>query len=107
MYPGFTVHIVTTLPLAKLENRIFRIQGSSISMTELAEILGTTVEKVDKMPNDEAFGGFLTWIATEWAAGKATTGWDIAAGKQLYAPDQDNALWTGHKWKSVQEVLKK
>lgn len=105
MFPGFTVHVLTHLPPSELEDKVFRIEGDSVTMTQLAEAFGTTVTKVDEIPGDESWGGFLTFLATIWSKGAASTGWDFAESKELYAPDRDNSLWEGHKWKKVLEAF--
>jgi len=61
------------------------------------------VEYVDGF--DDAFKTFLHVVVN---TGKGSTAYDIASGKELTGSDAagaSNALWPGHHWKGIKEVL--
>jgi len=87
---GFTAHILTTLPPSQLTNAIFRIQGSHVTLLEIAAILGheNDVEHVESFPDQ-----FRTFLHKHIESGNGSTG------------GNSNHLWEGHKWKEVKDVL--
>jgi len=102
---GFTAYIVTHLSPAELSNKIFRIEGEHASMLDIAGYYGSKVpiEYVDGF--DDEFRMFLHVLIN---TGKGSTGYNIPAGKELTGSDAagaSNALWPGHHWKGIKEVL--
>ncbi|KAJ6549834.1 hypothetical protein B0H19DRAFT_1264739 [Mycena capillaripes] len=76
---GFVVHVLTTLPSAELENKIFRIQGDRTKANDLGALFKTAVD-------------------TGWSVVTKSEGTgDAAAGSA-------NKLWPGHHWKTIKEV---
>ncbi|KAJ6454877.1 hypothetical protein C8R47DRAFT_1060914 [Mycena vitilis] len=103
---GFTAHILTTLPPAELENRIFRIQGDRASLSALGPIFNTMVEHLERIPGEA--GDVKTELLTLLASGAGSSGWDEAKKSEKTGPDaagSANALWPGHNWGSIREVL--
>jgi len=90
---GFTAHILTTLPPTKLDNTVFRIQGSSATLLDVAAFFEGKVpfEHVDKL--EDPFPTYLQRIIE-------TSGGDVSEGEEF-----SNGLWEGHQWKTVQDVL--
>ncbi|KAJ7827598.1 hypothetical protein B0H13DRAFT_2373729, partial [Mycena leptocephala] len=85
---GFVVHVLTTLPSAELENKIFRIEGERIKANDLD-------------------GDIKTIVATELDSGLGSTGWSVVTkseGTGDAAASSANKLWPGHHWKTIKEV---
>jgi len=102
---GFTAYILTHLSPSELSNKYFRIEGEHASMLDIAGYYGPKmpVEYVDGF--DDEFKTFLHVVAN---TGKGSTGYDNASGKELTGGDAagaSNALWPGHHWKGIKEVL--
>ena len=102
---GFTAYIITHLSPAELSNKAFRIEGEHASLLDIAGYYGSKVpiEYVDRL--DDEFKTFLQGLIN---SGKGTTGYDIPTGKELTGSDAagaSNALWPGHHWKGIKEVL--
>ncbi|KDQ14396.1 hypothetical protein BOTBODRAFT_32856 [Botryobasidium botryosum FD-172 SS1] len=88
---GFTAHVLTTLPPSELKDAIFRIQGECVTLREVADMYGDTVqvEYVESLSNE-----FVTMVQRGMNAGAGATG------------GTSNDLWEGHQWKGIKEVLK-
>ncbi|EGN92668.1 hypothetical protein SERLA73DRAFT_190662 [Serpula lacrymans var. lacrymans S7.3] len=116
---GFLAHILTTLPPSKLHDTSFRIEGQRGSLAHIAKFYEgiAPVEYVNTMP-DGAPGaqarGYFPSGATEVRdyfqqkveKGAVSVGYDPALGREGEVPvGHSNALWEGHQWKTVKEVL--
>jgi hypothetical protein len=102
---GFVAHVLTTLPASKLDNSVYRLQGDRATLLELAPIFRTTVEHVDKVPGPT--GDTMTYLQVNvLKVGLGSTGWDANKGQEgPHEAGCTNALWEGHHWKSIKEVL--
>ncbi|KAJ7184464.1 hypothetical protein C8R46DRAFT_1064127 [Mycena filopes] len=103
---GFVAHVLTTLPPAELENRVFRLEGERRSLKDLARLLNTTIEHLERIPGE--MGEFKTRLSAAVSLGAGSTGWDMAAkreGTGANAAGSANVLWPDHQWKSIKEVL--
>jgi len=89
---GFTAYVLTTLPPSQLANAIFRIQGSHVTLVEVAGILGheNDIEHVDSFPD-----AFKSFLHNHIESGNGSTGGD------------SNHLWEGHKWKEIKDAFDK
>ncbi|KAJ7723003.1 hypothetical protein DFH07DRAFT_759717 [Mycena maculata] len=104
---GFVAHVLTTLPPAELEDRVFRLEGERLCMNDIGALLGTTVEQVESIGGDK--GETQTYLLTVMDTGAGSTGWDPAKGADGEGSDaagSANALWPGHQWKSIKDVNK-
>ncbi|KAJ7454839.1 hypothetical protein FB451DRAFT_656431 [Mycena latifolia] len=104
---GFVAHVLTTFPPTELENRGFRIEGDRASMKDFGVLFQTSVEHFDRIPGEG--GEFRTFLLTVVESGAGSTGWDEVTkseGSGSNAAGSSNALWPGHKWQTIKEVLK-
>ncbi|KAJ6549845.1 hypothetical protein B0H19DRAFT_1211410 [Mycena capillaripes] len=102
---GFVVHVLTTLPSAELENKIFRIEGDRTKANDLGALFKTTVEYVTEILGE--MGDIKTLVATELDSGLGSTGWNAVTkseGTGDAAAGSANKLWPGHHWKTIKEV---
>ncbi|KAJ7443255.1 hypothetical protein B0H11DRAFT_2093161 [Mycena galericulata] len=102
---GFVVHVLTTLPSAELENKIFRIEGERTKANDLGALFKTAVEYVTEIPGET--GDIKTRAATELDSGLGSTGWSVVTkseGTGDAAAGSANKLWPGHHWKTIKEV---
>ncbi|KAJ7459626.1 hypothetical protein B0H11DRAFT_2059333 [Mycena galericulata] len=103
---GFVAYVLTTLPPSKLEDRIFRLQGDRASLNDLGVQFKTSVEHLDRIPGEG--GEVKTELLTLLSSGAGSTGWDERNKTEKSGSDAaggGNALWPGHHWKSIKEVL--
>ncbi|KAJ7276887.1 hypothetical protein C8J57DRAFT_1466279 [Mycena rebaudengoi] len=49
---GFVVHVLTMLPSAEMENKIFRIEGERTTANDLGALFKTAVEYVTEIPGE-------------------------------------------------------
>jgi hypothetical protein len=104
---GFVAHVLTTLPPSELENRTLRLEGERSSLNDLAVQLKTSVERVDSIGGEG--GEFKTALQLGIESGGGSTGWNVVnkvEGTGSNAAGSGNALWPGHQWQSIKEVLK-
>ncbi|KAJ7246111.1 hypothetical protein B0H12DRAFT_1187386 [Mycena haematopus] len=102
---GFVAHVLTTLPPSQLENRTLRIQGARATWNEIAAMCNLSVERVDAIPGP---GTLLTMLSRLLDTGAGSTGWDQGQRKDGDGEDaagSANALWPGHEWRGIKEVL--
>jgi hypothetical protein len=103
---GFTAHVLTSLPSAKLHDATFRIEGERTSFNRVGALYASKnipVEHVTSLPE-----GYVkqTLLQGLFEQGRGSSGWDNYADKDI--PENahsGNAVWPGHQWKSVKEVL--
>ncbi|KAJ7352397.1 hypothetical protein DFH08DRAFT_858788 [Mycena albidolilacea] len=104
---GFVAHVLTTVPPSELENRSLRLEGERTSLNDLAVQLKTSVERVDSIGGEG--GEFKTALQLNIGSGGGSTGWNVVnkvEGTGSNAAGSGNALWPGHQWQSIKEVLK-
>ncbi|EGO02740.1 hypothetical protein SERLA73DRAFT_176089 [Serpula lacrymans var. lacrymans S7.3] len=105
---GFTAHVLTTLSPSKLQDVTFRLQGQRGTMSEIAKLYDgvAPVEYVDAIPSEVPAAQVREYLQTKFETGIASSGWDLVAGREgEEAAGSSNALWEGHQWKTVKEVL--
>jgi len=105
---GYLAYVLTALPPSKLHDVVLRIQGERATLSEIAKLYEgkTPVEHVDKFSSDIPAYQIRESLQRKVEAGNISTGWDVVAGKEGPEPaGSANALWEGHKWKSIKEVL--
>ncbi|KAJ6595894.1 hypothetical protein DFH09DRAFT_1072804 [Mycena vulgaris] len=103
---GFVAHVLTALPRSELEDHVFRLEGERASMNEVGALFKISVQHVDNMGEG---GELLTFLLAHADRGAFSTGWDEtvkAEGSGSKAAGSSNALWPGHKWQTIKEVLK-
>ncbi|KAJ6574599.1 hypothetical protein B0H19DRAFT_1218391 [Mycena capillaripes] len=103
---GFVAYILTTLPPNELENRILRLEGERASFNEIGELFKAPVEHVDRIMGEA--GDVKTGLLALLCSGAGSTGWDEINGVERSgseAAGSANALWSGHHWRSINEVL--
>lgn len=106
--PGYVAHILTALPLASLEDKILLLEGQAATLREVAEILHKDVANLSSF--DEITNPFVRNIQKAIDSGYGRTGFAIANSD---APQEvvdkrstsGNALWEGHVWKEISDVL--
>ncbi|KAJ7126786.1 hypothetical protein C8R44DRAFT_616684 [Mycena epipterygia] len=102
---GFVAYVLTTLPPAELEDRIFRLEGERRSLNSLGELLKASVEHVDHVTGEA--GDWRTHLLALVDSGAGSTGWDAVnkvEGSGSKAAGTANAVWPGHQWKTIKEV---
>ncbi|KAJ6570253.1 hypothetical protein DFH09DRAFT_1261262 [Mycena vulgaris] len=92
---GFVAHVLTALPRSELEDRVFRLEGERASMNDVGALFKTAVEHVESIAGEG--GESRTFLLALADSGGFSTG--KAAGSA-------NALWPGHEWQTIKEVLK-
>ncbi|KAG2132355.1 hypothetical protein DEU56DRAFT_757334 [Suillus clintonianus] len=103
---GFTAHVLTSLPPAKLHDATFRIEGERTSFNKVGALYASKnipVEHVTSLPE-----GYVkqTLLQGLFEKGLGSSGWDNYADKDFPEnANSGNAAWPGHQWKSVKEVL--
>ncbi|KAJ7601541.1 hypothetical protein DFH06DRAFT_1489524 [Mycena polygramma] len=106
---GFVAYILTALPPSHLENQIFRLEGDRASLNELGTRFNTTVEHVDRITGENVEEAEAkTILSGLLSSGAANPGWDAANGVERSgseAAGSGNAVWPGHHWKTIKEVL--
>ncbi|KAJ7857256.1 hypothetical protein B0H14DRAFT_2751350 [Mycena olivaceomarginata] len=95
---GFTAYVLTNLPPSELEDRVLRIEGERASLRDVAEQFKTEVDRVDSIGGD--MGQIKTALQGLVEAGRGSSGWD-----GIKNAEGANALWPGHHWESIKEVL--
>ncbi|KAF7980780.1 hypothetical protein HWV62_36841 [Athelia sp. TMB] len=92
---GFVAYVLTHLPASELEDKVFRIQGESASLNEIAAYYGTKhpVEHVEEISSD-AFKNLLQGVIASGVGGTVPEG-----------TDSSNGLWAGHAWTGIKEGL--
>ncbi|KAG2045314.1 NAD(P)-binding protein [Suillus americanus] len=103
---GFTAHVLTSLPPAKLHDATFRIEGERTSFNKVGALYASKnipVEHVTSLPE-----GYVkqTLLQGLFEQGRGSSGWDNYVDKDI--PENahsGNAAWPGHQWKSIKEVL--
>ncbi|KAJ6522344.1 hypothetical protein DFH09DRAFT_1191722 [Mycena vulgaris] len=100
---GFVAHVLTTLPPAELENRIFRLEGDRTTLTELGPLFKTSVEHLAEISGEPG----KTKLLSLADRGSLSSGWNEAKkaeGTGADAAGSANALWPGHQWKTIKDV---
>ncbi|KAJ7207767.1 hypothetical protein B0H12DRAFT_432695 [Mycena haematopus] len=101
---GFVAYVLTSLPSSELQNRIFRLEGERTSLNDLGVQLNVPVVHVDRIEGDEVKTSLLKLLDS----GAGSTGWDEANQREKSGNDaagSANALWPGHSWKTIRDVL--
>ncbi|KAL0579897.1 hypothetical protein V5O48_002068 [Marasmius crinis-equi] len=99
---GYLVHILTTLPPSELENKSLRIEGDSATLLDIAKRWKKDVQYVEQVPGEP------TWVINYFSGliegGRASVSWDYALnGRRQGESANDNGLWSGHKWKTLDD----
>ncbi|KAJ6516754.1 hypothetical protein C8R47DRAFT_403713 [Mycena vitilis] len=103
---GFVAHVLTTIPSSDLADRTFRLQGDRATLNELGPIFNTEVEHAEQIAGP--MGGMKMGLLRLADTGVGSTGWDAekkAEREGSEAAGSANALWAGHQWKSIKDVL--
>lgn len=103
---GFISYILTHLPASELEDQVFRIEGESATMLEIAGYYKPKylVEYVDEIPGEPDKNDLQAILN----GGKGSVGYSVKAGKELTgaeAAGASNSLWAGHMWIGIKEGL--
>ncbi|CAK5273491.1 unnamed protein product [Mycena citricolor] len=101
---GYVAHVLTHLPPSALENQTLRIEGDRVlGYRSLGPLLGAEVETVKTLEGEMA--GLKTFLMQIADQGIATTGHGVEGVPDEEASKSGNALWPGHQWKTVKDVL--
>ncbi|KAF7330293.1 NmrA domain-containing protein [Mycena venus] len=106
---GFVAYVLTKLPPSELEDRVLRLEGERSSLKDVAIQFKTSVEHVDSAKITGAGSEYKIVLQNLIETGAGSTGWDDVKkveGSGSNAAGSANALWPGHKWKSIKEVYK-
>ncbi|KAK7460421.1 hypothetical protein VKT23_009141 [Stygiomarasmius scandens] len=106
---GFIAHITTTLPLSKLSNAHFRLEGERLTIRQIAEKLDKPIEYVQAIPGSNS--ELRTAIVSQCEKGAGSTGWDHLKQEENPKDSEEgagsaNKLWEGHVWKKLEDVVK-
>ncbi|KAK7460426.1 hypothetical protein VKT23_009145 [Stygiomarasmius scandens] len=106
---GFIAHALTTLPLSKLSNAHFRLEGDRLTIRQVAEKLNKPIEYVQAIPGSNS--ELRTAIVSNFETGAGSTGWDPVKQQENPKDSEDgagsaNKLWEGHVWKKLEDVVK-
>ncbi|KAH7884867.1 hypothetical protein F5I97DRAFT_1938196 [Phlebopus sp. FC_14] len=108
---GYTAHVLTTTQtLSNLFDVELRIEGQRATLTELATLYeGVPIKFVDALPRDTLyFSEVREYLQNNGDRGIGSSGWDwITCTDDEGRARQGNILWPGHRWLTVQEVLKR
>ncbi|KAK7460424.1 hypothetical protein VKT23_009143 [Stygiomarasmius scandens] len=106
---GFIAYALTTLPLSKLSNAHFRLEGDRLTTRQIAEKLNKPVEYVQAIPGSDS--ELRTAIVGNFKTGAGSTGWDPVKQQENPRDSEDgagsaNKLWEGHVWKKLEDVVR-
>lgn len=92
---GFLAYILTHLPASELNDKVFRIEGARVTLREAIGFYRGKypIEHVDAITGDAV----KTLLQEVIGSGEGVAVEDGVA--------TSNALWVGHAWKGVKEVL--
>ncbi|KAF9071410.1 hypothetical protein BDP27DRAFT_1219090, partial [Rhodocollybia butyracea] len=111
---GYVAHVLTNYPLTspELVNRSLRIEGQSITLTEIAAIYGKRIVyvpdggQITAVSAEEAY--MKTELQTAAQDGHLSNGWDWKSWN--YNPElaaSANKLWPGHVWQTLESTVEK
>ncbi|KAK7460418.1 hypothetical protein VKT23_009138 [Stygiomarasmius scandens] len=106
---SFIAHVTTTLPLSRLSNSHFRLEGECLTIRQIAERLNKPIEYVQTIPGPNS--EFRTAILGQCEKGAGSTGWDHLKQEENPRDSEEgagsaNKLWEGHVWKKLEDVVK-
>ncbi|KAL0577559.1 hypothetical protein V5O48_004422 [Marasmius crinis-equi] len=102
---GFVAHILTTLPPSELENRIFRIEGESATLVEVAKKLNKEINYTDHVPGGPA-NEIKNYLLKLFETGRGCARYDAVSGSVKEGGSViDNHLWSGHQWKTLADAI--
>ncbi|EIW78141.1 NAD(P)-binding protein [Coniophora puteana RWD-64-598 SS2] len=107
---GFLAYALTSLPLGKLQNATYRLEGERLSLSQIGTLYGklksVTVEHIDKFPDDLPKAALLNYLGKELNSGRAVSSYDRVQGRDLGPGALSNSLLEGHEWKTVNDVFR-
>jgi len=106
---GFLAYALTNLPPSELQDATFRLEGERLSISEVGVLYGTLksvpVDRVDRFPEDVPKAAIMEYLAMPFNAGKGVSSYDVVQGMDLGLDSLSNALWEGHRWRTVKDVF--
>ncbi|TFK64333.1 NAD(P)-binding protein [Pluteus cervinus] len=102
---GYVAHVLTTQPPKKLENGVVRLEGDRASLADIAAFFKIDVNHVSKITG--TMGPTYTFLQHLLDTGAGSAGWDPLSDSE--GPEKagsGNALWEGHQWKRIVDVVK-
>ncbi|KAJ4477360.1 hypothetical protein J3R30DRAFT_3291508 [Lentinula aciculospora] len=103
---GFVAHVLTSLPLSSLSNKIFRLEGDRGSLQDIAEWYHKEVAYVEAIPGPRSEN--LSMLSKVFESGAGSTGWSFQHGREgkgCSAAGSANKLWQTHRWKKIRDVI--
>lgn len=100
-------HILTNIPLSELYNKTLLIEGQAATFKEIAQALVKDITYVLPEDIEHPFFRFLQEVAEK---GGFRFGYSLAnpdASEEVVSKrsSSGNALWKGHQWKQIRDVL--
>lgn len=110
-FAPFVAYALTTFPVSKLQNATYRLEGSRLTLKELAQQFGgLPVESVDKVPSDNPQLSEFSTLLQKWVidTGKGSVRWDWTEDREFTKEEVKEELgenlWPGHVWQKVQPL---
>ncbi|THU99929.1 hypothetical protein K435DRAFT_837493 [Dendrothele bispora CBS 962.96] len=105
---GFIAHVTTTLPLTRLSNAHFRLEGERLTTRQIADRLSKPFEYVQAIPGSNS--ELRTAIVGQCETGAGSTGWDRLKQEENRSDSEEgagsaNKLWEGHVWLKLEDVV--
>ncbi|KAH7921969.1 NAD(P)-binding protein [Leucogyrophana mollusca] len=102
----YLAHVLTTAPPSRLANTELRIEGQRATLAQFGALFAPsrTVAHVDALPLPA--GDFRGFVQAKFEIGAGSSGWDcVTETDDAELARSGNALWEGHRWAGVGEVL--
>ncbi|KIJ68848.1 hypothetical protein HYDPIDRAFT_107112 [Hydnomerulius pinastri MD-312] len=106
---GYIAHVLTTKAPSSLFDVELRIEAARISLAELGAMYKSKAQvlHVDALPTEGITNSAVReFLQKNFGKGTGSNGYDAATGTDdEVLAKSGNALWEGHQWLTIQEVL--
>ncbi|KAK0457511.1 uncharacterized protein EV420DRAFT_1688864 [Desarmillaria tabescens] len=101
---GFIGHVLTSYSISQLANQVFRLEGQSVTLREIAAMYGKEAIQVDSLDDPDA-----TYMQKQIDIGLGGCG-NEAHNSRMSSEEADliiasKAWWAGHVWRNVRDAL--
>ncbi|KAJ3830083.1 hypothetical protein F5880DRAFT_1607014 [Lentinula raphanica] len=103
---GFVAHVLTTLSIDSLADKIFRLEGDRATLRDIAKWYDKEIAYVEAIPGPRS--EVLSMLSRVFESGAGSTGWNFATNREGEGEDaagSANHFWRGHEWKGIRDVI--
>ncbi|KAJ3762664.1 hypothetical protein EV360DRAFT_35297 [Lentinula raphanica] len=103
---GFVAHVLTTLSIDSLADKIFRLEGDRATLRDIAKWYDKEITYVEAIPGPRS--EVLSMLSRVFESGAGSTGWNFATNREGEGEDaagSANHFWRGHEWKGIRDVI--